>query len=82
RTTCDVKKGFVYKRVPHITLKSIANNEKIETIQASWEQKIAPLLGELNSAIKKSWQEWEVPRGADKKWPETEVPWLFAVERR
>jgi adenine-specific DNA-methyltransferase len=29
-TTEDVKKGFVYKRVPHITLKSIANNPDIE----------------------------------------------------
>lgn len=26
----DVKKGFVYKRVPHITLKSIANNPDIK----------------------------------------------------
>ena len=30
----DVKKGFVYKRVPHITLKSIANNEEIDAIHA------------------------------------------------
>jgi adenine-specific DNA-methyltransferase len=28
-TSDDVKKGFVYKRVPHITLKSIANNPDI-----------------------------------------------------
>jgi adenine-specific DNA-methyltransferase len=26
----DIKKGFVYKRVPHITLKSIANNPEIK----------------------------------------------------
>jgi adenine-specific DNA-methyltransferase len=26
RTDSDVKKGFVYERVPHVTLKSIANN--------------------------------------------------------
>lgn len=25
----DVRKGFVYRRVPHVTLKSIANNEEI-----------------------------------------------------
>ena len=29
KTECDVKKGFVYMRVPHITLKSIANNPDI-----------------------------------------------------
>jgi adenine-specific DNA-methyltransferase len=29
KTEGDIKKGFVYKRVPHITLKSIANNPDI-----------------------------------------------------
>src|SRR5205807_1602427 len=26
----DIRKGFVYKRVPHVTLKSIANNPDIK----------------------------------------------------
>ena len=30
KTTDDIKKGFVYKRVPHITLKSIANNPDVK----------------------------------------------------
>ncbi|MDD5605688.1 MAG: site-specific DNA-methyltransferase, partial [Dehalococcoidales bacterium] len=30
RTDGDIKKGFVYKRIPHITLKSIANNPDIK----------------------------------------------------
>jgi adenine-specific DNA-methyltransferase len=30
KTESDIKKGFVYKRVPHITLKSIANNLDIK----------------------------------------------------
>ena len=30
KTEADIKKGFVYKRVPHITLKSIANNPEIK----------------------------------------------------
>src|ERR1700678_3073436 len=29
-TENDVRKGFVYKRVPHVTLKSIANNADIK----------------------------------------------------
>jgi len=29
KTEGDVRKGFVYKRVPHVTLKSIANNPDI-----------------------------------------------------
>jgi adenine-specific DNA-methyltransferase len=30
KTDNDIRKGFVYKRVPHVTLKSIANNPDIE----------------------------------------------------
>jgi adenine-specific DNA-methyltransferase len=30
KTEDDIKKGFVYKRVPHVTLKSIANNPDIQ----------------------------------------------------
>jgi adenine-specific DNA-methyltransferase len=30
KTEDDIRKGFVYKRVPHVTLKSIANNPDIE----------------------------------------------------
>ena len=29
-STPDIKKGFVYKRVPHVTLKSIANNPDVK----------------------------------------------------
>ena len=29
-----LRKGFVYERVPHVTLKSIANNEEIDEIHA------------------------------------------------
>lgn len=30
KTSGDIKKGFVYNRVPHTTLKAIANNEEID----------------------------------------------------
>jgi adenine-specific DNA-methyltransferase len=30
KTDNDIRKGFVYKRVPHVTLKSIANNPEIK----------------------------------------------------
>jgi adenine-specific DNA-methyltransferase len=66
----DVKKGFVCKRVPHVTLKSIANNEKIDTIHAAWEQKLGPVLAGLNAALHNSWQEWEAPQEPEKNWPE------------
>ncbi|MCX6121204.1 MAG: site-specific DNA-methyltransferase [Ignavibacteriales bacterium] len=58
----DIKKGFVYKRVPHITLKSIANNEEIDTIHSKWQEKMEPIRTELNKALKQKWEEWEIPR--------------------
>ncbi|NKE71861.1 site-specific DNA-methyltransferase [Candidatus Manganitrophus noduliformans] len=67
----NIRHGFVYERVPHITLKSIANNAEIDVIWDQWQAKLEPLRAQLNAALKKSWQEWEVPREADAKWPET-----------
>ena len=67
----NIRHGFVYERVPHITLKSIANNAEIDVIWEQWQAKLEPLREKLNAALKKQWQEWEIPREADKAWPET-----------
>jgi adenine-specific DNA-methyltransferase len=64
----NVRHGFVYERVPHITLKSIANNAEIDVIWDEWQTKLEPLRGELNDALKESWQEWEIPREAEAGW--------------
>jgi adenine-specific DNA-methyltransferase len=66
----NIRHGFVYERVPHITLKSIANNAEIDVIWEQWQAKLEPLREKLNAALKKTWQEWEIPREADKAWPE------------
>ncbi len=60
----NIRHGFVYERVPHITLKSIANNAEIDVIWDKWQQTLEPLREQLNAALKKTWQEWEVPREA------------------
>jgi adenine-specific DNA-methyltransferase len=70
KTEHDIKKGFVYKRVPHITLKSIANNEEIDIIHAQWSEKLEPIREELNRLLKQSWEEWQIPRETEKTWPE------------
>ena len=74
----NIRHGFVYERVPHITLKSIANNAEIDVIWEQWQAKLEPLREKLNAALKKDpalrslggggWQEWEIPREADAKW--------------
>ena len=68
-TRGDIRLGFVYERVPHITLKSIANNAEIDVIWEKWQATLEPLREALNAQSKKSWQEWEIPREADAKWP-------------
>lgn len=64
----DIRQGFVYERAPHITLKSIANNAEIDVIWETFQEKLEPLRKELNAALGKSWEEWEVPREADASW--------------
>jgi adenine-specific DNA-methyltransferase len=50
-TEGDIRKGFVYKRVPHITLKSIANNTEIDVIHEKWQSKLEPVLEQLNKLL-------------------------------
>jgi adenine-specific DNA-methyltransferase len=69
-TQGNIAHGFVYERVPHITLKSIANNAEIDTIYENWQAKLEPLRESLNTALNKTWQEWEIPRDPDPKWPD------------
>ncbi|WP_064683278.1 site-specific DNA-methyltransferase [Rhizobium bangladeshense] len=64
----DIRQGFVYERVPHITLKSIANNPLIDEIWEKWQAVLEPLRIELNHLVGKDWQEWEIPREPDKLW--------------
>ena len=64
----NIRHGFVYERVPHITLKSIANNAEIDVIWENWQKVLEPLREGLNKALKKSWQEWEIPRESDSSW--------------
>ncbi len=49
----NIRHGFVYERVPHITLKSIANNAEIDVIWEKWQTKLEPLREKLNAALKK-----------------------------
>ncbi|MCL4465881.1 MAG: site-specific DNA-methyltransferase [Chloroflexi bacterium] len=87
QTENDVRKGFVYRRVPHITLKSIANNEKIDVIHAKWNEELEPVRAELNSVLRQSWEEWQVPRAASDDWPDRarqllEEWWALRRERQ
>ncbi|MDI6915532.1 MAG: site-specific DNA-methyltransferase [Desulfitobacteriaceae bacterium] len=76
-TRGDIRQGFVYERVPHITLKSIANNAEIDVIWDKFQETMEPLRDQFNKALNKKWEEWEIPREADEKWSD-EVKALHA----
>jgi len=77
----DIRRGFVYRRVPHITLKSIANNPEIDAIHDKWQPQLDALRAEINRAAsleteffeknsvskRPPWEEWEIPREAGER---------------
>ncbi len=65
-----IRAGFVYERVPHITLRDIANNSEIDVIWDNHQETLEPLRQQLNSALNQTWEEWEIPREAEANWPE------------
>lgn len=69
-TRGDIRHGFVYERVPHITLKSIANDAEIDVIWERWQEMLEPLRKDLNRALGRNqpWEEWEIPREAGDPW--------------
>ena len=66
----NVRQGFVYERVPHITLRDIANNAEIDVIYEEYQEKLEPLREGLNRALETAWEEWEIPRDAEESWSE------------
>ena len=67
-TAGSVRRGFVYERVPHVTLKSIANNAEIDVIHENHRAELDQLRGALNRSRGQAWEEWEVPREAEDPW--------------
>lgn len=61
----SISNGFVYKTVPHITLKSIANNPEIDIIHDKWETELQTLRDKINEFAKEPYKEWEIPREVD-----------------
>jgi adenine-specific DNA-methyltransferase len=48
-----IKAGFIYKTVPHVTLKAIANNPEIDAIYKKMHPAIEKTLAELNQILDK-----------------------------
>jgi len=50
-----ISHGFVYQRVPHITLKSIADNTEVDVIWERFEEDLKPLRDQLTKTIPDGW---------------------------
>jgi adenine-specific DNA-methyltransferase len=59
----NLRHGFVYQRVPHITLKSIANNAEIDVIWEKWQPKLQDALDRLNAVLRGHTTSYKVTTG-------------------
>jgi adenine-specific DNA-methyltransferase len=64
-----IRQGFVYERVPHIMLSTIANNAEIDVIWDAFQEVLEPLREKLDQVLGESWQEWEIPLKVEEDWP-------------
>ena len=72
----NVRRGFVYERVPRITLSDIANNAGIDVIWKEYDDQLTPLRERLSAATGQSetLEEWEIPRDLPDEWPADAQP--------
>jgi len=64
----DIRQGFVYERVPHVTLKSIANNAEIDVIWERFQEEMEPIRQAMNEKRGLELEEWEIPREPGDPW--------------
>jgi len=60
----DIRQGFVLERVPHVTLKSIANNAEIDVIHAKWQPQLDAARAAVNEALRGHATPFRVAAGA------------------
>jgi adenine-specific DNA-methyltransferase len=59
----NIRHGFVYERVPHVTLKAIANNSEIDVIHAEHQATVQSALDRLNAALRSHKTPFKVTTG-------------------
>ncbi len=67
----DIRHGFVYERISHITMGSVSKNLEIDVIWDNWQEKLEPLREQLNKTLKQEYQEWEIPREQKNDWSDS-----------
>lgn len=56
-----LKGGFIYKTVPHVTLKSIANNPDIDAIHERMHPAVEAALAQLNTLLRDAARDFGIP---------------------
>jgi adenine-specific DNA-methyltransferase len=69
-----LKGGFIYKTVPHVTLKSIANNPEIDEIYGQRHPEIVAALDQLNEKLRASPPRTASPKAVAKARTSTSKP--------
>ena len=64
QTRGDIRMGFVYERVPRISLKSIANNVEIDVTSERLQPEIEAAVARLNAALKEHPEPFMVDKGS------------------
>ena len=64
----NVRKGFVCERVPHITLRSIANNSEIDVIWENFVDELNIICKNFSGLIGKKYEYWNFPLEANDQW--------------
>ncbi|NBD18220.1 MAG: site-specific DNA-methyltransferase [Cyanobacteria bacterium] len=59
----NIRQGFVYERVPHITLGAITKNSEIDVIWEKYQPQVTPALENLNNALKGHQTPFQVTTG-------------------
>jgi adenine-specific DNA-methyltransferase len=65
----DVRQGFVYEQVPHITLRSIVENAEVDVIWERFQEKMEPIRQAMNARRGLDLEEWQIPREPGDPWP-------------
>jgi adenine-specific DNA-methyltransferase len=68
-THCDIRQGFVYRRLPHIMLSDIANNAEIDVIWDRFREEMEPVLDAINAKRGLELEEWQILREPGDPWP-------------
>ena len=82
-----VRGAFVYRTVPHITPRTIANNDQIDVIHARYQEQMEPIRAQFNQLLSQSWEEWQIPREVSTAWQKEVVKlhaewWQLRRERQ